>query len=224
MKASSYIFLIMAGVIAFLLWRLAAVNRKLESSAAVLQEKDAQITYFKAQSGKTVGVKPAAEISKSDLQKHYSDLSADLKDMKIKLNSVRAVLKAVVQSQGQGMVTIVHDTVRLPGLVPIVLDSVFIDDHYLSLRGGIKGQQFGYKYTYQDSIVFAISSRKKLFGKETLIGSAKLSNPNAKSISQTAILIERRNRRFVISGGLNYDPFSNRFSAGLHAGYALIKL
>jgi len=225
MKAYPYFLASMALVIAFLIWRLSVVNRKLDSSAAVLQEKEAELTHFKAQSGKIVTEKPAAEITKADLKEHYADLAADLQDMKIKLSQVKAVLKAVVEAKGEGVVSIVHDTIRVPGSVPMFLDSVFIDDHYLALRGGIHQGNFGYHYTYQDSIVMAISRKRKgWFGKETLIGSARLSNPNARAVSSTSILIKgARDKRFVISVGASYNPFTNTFSPAIQAGYALIK-
>jgi hypothetical protein len=221
---SSYIFLIMAGVIVFLLWRLNRVAADRDSSAGVLQEKEAEITYFKAQSGKTVGVKPAAEISKSDLQKHYSDLSADLKDMKVELSRLRSAVRFQFQAIGKGEAIIVRDTIRLPGLQDQATDSVFVNDGYLSLKARI-GDKFRYQYAYQDSVIVAVSGNKKwVFGNEALQGKVKFGNPNARAISQTAVVLQgARDKRFVISAGVSYDPFGNRFAAGLHAGYALIK-
>lgn len=229
MKATPYFLASMALVIAFLIWRLSVVNRKLERSESVLIEKTDTIRYFKAKSGKIVAEKAGAEITKEDLKDHYQDLAADLQDMKVKLNSVRAVLKAVVQSQGQGKALIVRDTIQLPGYIPFIQDSVFIDDSYLKLRAqiipGTRDSYLAYRYTYQDTIVMSISGKKKwLFGKETLIGSARLSNPSAKVTNMTSVLIKQpRDKRFVISAGLIYDPFSSRFAPGLSCGYALLK-
>lgn len=225
MSRIAYLLASMALVIAFLIWRLSVVNRKLDSSNSALTEKSDSIRYFRSESGKQVAVKSAAEITKADLKEHYQDIEANLRDMKIKLNSVRAVLKAVVQSQGQGVVTIVHDTIRVAGVAPVVLDSILIDDSFLRLSGRLHNSEFRYKYSYSDTIVMSISGKKRwLFGKETLIGSARLSNPNARAVSQTSILIKgARDRRFVLSAGLNYNPFTNTFAPGIHAGYALIK-
>src|SRR5687768_14540197 len=200
-----YLIAAMALVIAFLVWRTAKLTENLASTKQILLEKETAISAFKSQSGKTVTEKPAAEINKSDLDKHYQDLAADLKDMRIKLNSVRAVLKASIEAKGEGTVTIVHDTVRVPGMPPVSADSLFIDDGYLSLKAGIPGR---YRYLYQDSIVMAIAGKKKwLFGKETLWGSARMSNPNSRALNQTAILIQgRRDKRFYVGIGANYDP------------------
>lgn len=218
--------LILALGIAIVLLFLYAWNLrgKLQLTKSILTEKEAQLSYFTAKSGKTVSEKPAGEVTKADLQKHYADLTADLKDMKVKLSGLQAVFKAAIEAKGEGAVTIVHDTVRVPGSVPVVLDSVFIADGWLRLRGGIKDQRFGYKYVYQDSIVMAISGKKRWFlGKERLYGSVRLSNPAARATNQTALLMNHRDKRFYIGVGANYDPFSNRFSPGIHAGWALVK-
>jgi hypothetical protein len=223
---SSYIFLIMAVVIAFLIWRLAAVNRKLESSAAVLQEKEAQITYFKAQSGKIVAQKPAAEISKADLQDHYRDVAADLKDMRIKLSQVRAVLKASIEATGSGQVRIVRDTVRVPGRAVMQRDSLFFEDGYLDLLALINpGIGGNYRYTYSDTILWAAYDKKKwIFGNERLYADFRLSNPNARAVNMTSVLIRQRDKRFNVSIGVGYDPFTNQVRPGIYVGYSLIRL
>lgn len=224
MKSDALLWLLMMAVILGLAAFGVYLGVKLDSAQSVILEKDAKIEYWKSESGKTVSSKPAAEITKADLQKHYQDLAADLKDMQIKLNQVKAVLKAVVEAKGQGIVSIVHDTIEVPGAVPIVLDSIFIDDSYLSLKGGIKNQQFGYKYTYSDSILFAlVRKRKGLFGKSTLYGEVRMSNPNSRAVGQTSILIRERPKRFYIGVGASYNPFTNRLEPGVQAGYRLIQ-
>lgn len=219
-----YLIAALAMVIAFLFWRLSVVNRKLESSAGVLQEREAQITHFKAQSGKTVGEKPAAEISKADLQKHYADITAELQDMKVEVSRLRTAVRVQFQAIGKGEAIIVRDTIRLPGLQDQATDSVFVNDGYLSLKARI-GPAFRYQYAYQDSVIVAVSGKKKwLFGNEVLQGSVKFGNPNARAISQTAVVLQgARDKRFVISAGVSYDPFGNRFVPAVHAGYALFK-
>lgn len=224
MKATPYLLASMALVIAFLIWRLSVVNRKLDSSAGVLQEKEAQITYFKAQSGKIVAEKPAAEVSKADLQKHHASLSAELQDMKVELSRLRTAVKVQFQAIGKGEAIIVRDTIRLPGLQAQATDSVFVNDGYLSLKARI-GDKFRYQYGYQDSVIVAVSGKKKwIFGNEALQGKVKFGNPNARAISQTAVVLQgARDKRFVLSVGLNYDPFTNTFAPGVHCGWALIK-
>lgn len=224
MKPYTYLLASMALVIAFLIWRLSVVNRKLDSSAGVLQEKEAQITYFKAQSGKTVGVKPAAEVSKADLKEHYATLTADLRDMKVELSRLRTAVRVQFQAIGRGEAIIVRDTIRLPGLQDQATDSVFVNDGYLSLKARI-GPTFRYQYTYQDSVIVAVSGKKKwLFGKEVLQGTVKFGNPNARAINQTAVVLQgARDKRFYIGVGASYDLLTNTVAPGIHAGYSLIR-
>lgn len=220
-----YLLAILALIIAFLLWRDSRRSAKLESAQSALTEKSDSIRYFVSESGKTVSEKSAADITRDDLEEHYPDIVAELKDLKIELKNVRAVLRANIEAQGSGVVTIIRDTIRVSGTAPVIQDSVNINDGYLSMAGWINGRQFRYQYAYQDSIIFSISGKKKwLFGKESLIGSARMSNPNATVLNQNAILIkEARDKRFVISVGVGYAPFSNQFSPSIHAGYALVK-
>lgn len=228
MKASFYIFLIMAGVIAFLLWRLNRVAAARDSANSALTEKSDSIRYFRSESGKIVAEKAAAEISQQDFERHYADLAKVLQaDFRIRIKQAVAVLQAEIQANGAGVVMVVRDTVRLPGAVPVVRDSFTIDDGYLQLGGRlVPGQKVKYSYQYGDSLIFAADRRKKwLYGKETLYGSVRLSNPNARALRQTAIFIdERRQKRWGLSVGAYYDPFRNQWGPSVNVGYTLIRL
>jgi len=216
------VLLILCG---YLFWRLETKSRQLESKTSALEEKEATIREFRTASGRTATEKPTAEISNADFEKHYADIVKDLRqDMDIKLRNVVGVLKAEIEAQGKGELILVRDTIRVPGAVPMVLDSAFIDDGYLKLKGGITARTFGYNYNYSDSLIFAVhSSRKWFLGNEKLVGTGRLSNPNAKITNQTSIVIRKRDKRFVISAGVGYNPFTNQVVPSVHAGYALFK-
>jgi hypothetical protein len=219
------ILVLLTGCVAlYYLWR--RDSNKLASAESVLTEKEATIKYLKSESGRTISQKPVPEISKADFEKHYADLARELKeDFNLKLRNVRTALQAEIQAQGKGVVTVVRDTIYQPNGSSIEIDSIFVRDGYLSLTGGMADRTFGYKYTYQDTAIFAISTTKKwLFGKESLTGSVRLSNRNARVISQTAVSIkDYRDKRFVVSVGAGYDPFGNRFVPSIHFGWALLK-
>lgn len=205
---------------ALLLWQQDRTKRF--SAESALTEQQAKTIYWQTEAGKTVSSKPAAEITKADLQEHYQDIAAELKDMKIKLNQVKAVLKATIEASGEGVGLIVHDTVLL-ATGPESRDSLVTNDGYLNHR--IAANNAGYKYTYRDSILFAlVRKRKGWFGKESLYGEVKMSNPASRSIGQTSILIRERQKRFNVSVGAGYDPFSNSVRPGVFIGYSLIKL
>lgn len=222
MKLSLLLWLATLAVIGFLLWYIDRLTGQRDSANSALSEKSDSIRYFVSESGKMISSKAAAEITKADLEEHYADLAADLKDMQIKLSQVKALFKAVVEANGEGAVRVVRDTVRVSDGPSLTSDSLFIDDKYLSLKAVIPGNR--YRYTYRDSIIFAIEGKKRwLLGQERLYGTARFSNPNARALNQTAVLIREREKRLVISAGVSYMPFSGEFAPSVHIGYALFK-
>lgn len=223
MKAALYILAALL-ILGLLLWMRHQYQQQFDALNSIIKEQNGVITYWQTEAGKVASTKPAAEISKSDLEEHYADITADLKDMQIKLSGVRAVLKAVVEAQGQGVVQVIHDTIYQPGAVPVILDSILIDDSYLQLSGRLKDSEFRYKYSYQDTIVAAVAWKKKgWLGKRSLEGTFRLSNPAARAISQTSILIREKPKRFYLGVGVAYNPFTNTFAPGMNAGFALIR-
>lgn len=225
MKSDALLWLLMMAVILGLAAFGIYLGMKLDSAQSLIREKDAKIEYWKTESGKTVSSKPAAEITKADLEQHYADLAETLKrDMEIKLNRLTAVLNARIEAVGHGVPVIVRDTIRLPGGAVMSSDSLFVRDGFLDFRSSISfTEDAGYKYTYSDSILFAlVRKRKGLFGKSTLYGQVRMSNPNSRAVGQTSILISERPKRFYIGAGVNYDPFQNRITPGIQAGWRLI--
>lgn len=211
-------------VIVYLIFRLQSKSNQLDSANSALTEKEATIREFRTLQGKTATEKVTAVISTGDLKDHYPEVAKELADLKIQLRNIKGVLTASIESTGKGEVIIVRDTIRLPGAVPVVLDSVKINDGYLKFRGQAKNGMFGYSYTYQDSMTFAIARKRNwLFGKETLSGTGKLQNPNAKITNQTSIVIPTRDKRFNISAGIGYDFYNKRAVPTVYAGYSLIK-
>jgi hypothetical protein len=211
-------------VIVYLVFRLETKSRQLESKTSALEEKEAVIREFRTASGKTATEKVTAEINKSDLKDHYPEVTKELADLKIQLRNLKGVLTASIAANGKGEVIIVRDTIRVPGAVPVILDSVKINDGYLRFKGQSKAGMFGYAYTYADSITFAIHSKKKWFlGSEKLYGTGKLQNPNAKITNQTSIVIPTRDKRWNVSAGVGYDFYGKRIVPTVYAGYSLIR-
>lgn len=220
-----YLLAIMAVITAFLLWRDSRRTAERDSLKSALQEKEDTIRYFKTQSGRTASVKVAAEVSREDLENHYPELVSRIKDLEINIKNLRAITSAGFQARGSGLAKVIRDTIYLPGVAPVVQDSININDGYLSMNGRVKDGHLRYQYAYQDSIIFSVSGKKKwLFGKETLQGTARMSNPNARVTNQNAILMQgARDKRLVISVGVGYSPFGNQFYPSVHAGYALLR-
>jgi hypothetical protein len=200
-------------------------SRQYRSIKSLVDEKEATIREFRTVQGKTATEKVTAEVSKQDLKDHYPELTKELADLKIQVRQLQGILTTTIEAKGKGEVIIVRDTIRLPGAVPVILDSVKINDGYLRFKGQAKNGLFGYSYTYQDSMTFAIARKRNwLFGKETLYGTGKLQNPNAKITNQTSLVIKNRDKRWNVSAGVGYDFYGKRVVPTVYAGYSLIKL
>jgi len=223
-----YIVHILMAIMLFILWDLyQGQRRSSESKSSIIREKDSEIEYRKTKEGKIIAEKEAAEARAKDLSEAYPRLAKVLTDqMDIRLKNLRSSIQAEFRAMNSGSSSIVHDTIWKEGKVTVV-DSVKINDHYLSFLGGFNADRstLNWKYSYTDSITIALHVKKKwLFGNEKLYTSFSLSNPNSKVTNATSVHIqEHRDKRWVISTGISYDPFRNQFSPSVNFGYALVK-
>jgi hypothetical protein len=192
---------------------------------SIITEQNSEIEYRKNKEGKTIADKVAAEARAKDLESAYPKLAKILTDqMDIRLKNLQTAMQAEFRAMNSGQTVIIRDTVEIDGVKKAV-DSVHIDDGYLSLSAQIKDNMFDWDYQYSDSITIALHTKKKWFlGKETLYSSLMLSNPNASVMNSTSVKVkDHRDKRWVISAGVNYDPFSNQVRPGVHVGFALFK-
>lgn len=215
-------------LVVLLLWTRYQYQQQFDSLNSIIKEQNGVITYWQTEAGKVASTKPAAEIMKSDLNDHYPEIVKEIKDLRIEIKNLRAISKASFEAIGEGKIKIIHDTIELPGYIPFIRDSVFIDDHYMKLKAqvipGTHDSYLAYKYIYQDTVIAAVAwKRKGWFGKRSLEGTFRLSNPKARAISQTSILISEKPKRFYVGVGASYNPFTNTFAPSVHAGMAIIK-
>lgn len=221
------ISLIAAGVLIYVLWTDRQQAKKdVRNYQSIVREKEAEITYRKDSEGRAIADKVAAQATAKQLEESYPALAKTITEqMDIKLKNLKAVISAQISAQGSGIGIIVRDTIYRETGISNVVDSIYAKDSYLDFRAQVSGAKFDYKYTYYDSLTFAISTRKKWFlGKEQIYVSGRLSNPGAKVTGQTAVLIDKyRDKRFSVNVGVLYDPFNNRFVPGVGVGFALFK-
>ena len=211
-------------VIVYLMFRLQGKSNQLDSANSALTEKEATIREFRTAQGKTATEKVTAEVSKSDLKDHYPEVAKQLKDLEIRVSQLKGVLTATIEAKGKGEVIIVRDTIRVTGAVPVILDSVKINDGYLRFKGQAKDRMFGYSYTYQDSITFVFSEKKIwLFGRRLTYGTGILQIANARITNLSSILIKQPSKRWNISAGIGYDFFERKAVPTVYCGYSIIK-
>jgi hypothetical protein len=218
----------MAMAIFFLLDRWNKSKQKTHEQEQILTEKQDSIRYHKNKYDQVVSEKKSADITTKEFKDYYKAETQKLKDqLGITAKDLRAYMDAKFTTIGKGNTTVVHNhyidsTGRAQDST-----SLQISDGYLALRASISDstRMAKYLYTYSDSMTFAISVKKKWFlGNETLYGSGVFGNPNTKITHSTSVLIkDYRDKRWVVSAGVSYNPFMNQFVPAVHFGYALIK-
>ena len=222
-------------IIAFLLLALGisvqrwiSFKKDSKDKDSIIAEQNDTIRYRKNQFGRLVSEKLAAQATAREIAKAYPTLEKELKDeFNVKMRDMRAYIQNVVQAQGGGKSTVVNNYYVDSLGKKIEYRDVNFDDGYLKFKSSVfEDLDFGdAEYVYSDTITSVITSKKKwLFGNEKLFASTSLRNPNAKSIATTNILVnDYRDKRFVIYGGVGYDPFNNKVVINVGLGYALIK-
>lgn len=197
-----------------------------DSRSSIIREQNTELEYRRSKEGKIIAEKEAAEAQVKDLKEAYPKLAKALTtEMDIRLKNLRSSIQAEFQALNSGSSKILRDTIWKEGRPIAFKDSVKVNDGYLAFKGSIDKQTLSWKYSYTDSITIALHVKKKwLLGNERLYSSFMLQNPNAKVINSTSVHIqEHRDKRWVISAGISYDPFRNQFSPSIGFGYALVK-
>lgn len=193
---------------------------------SVIREKDSEIEYRRTREGRIVASKDAAELRAQEIANNYPKIVDELKkDFDIKIKNLKAYIRSEVGAQGQGTGEITNhyhlsDSTRR-------FREFTMDDGYLSFRTTLydTAVQAPYQYTYSDTITTVIHGKRKwILGNERLYSSSMLRNPNARVTGMTNIMVDsHRDKRWCLSVGASYDPFSNSVRPGVNFGYALFK-
>lgn len=222
-----YPFIIIAILILLLviLWdKYQGQKMTAESRGSIIKEQNAELTYRKTKEGQLIADKVAAEARTQDLQEAYPRLAKVLADqMDVRLKNLKTAIQAEFRAINTGTAVLVRDTIIIEGKV-VPVDSVSINDGFLAFRGELRRDKFAWDYSYQDSVTIALHVKKKWFlGKETLYSSIMLKNPNAKVTNSTTVQVkEFKDKRWVLSVGASYDPFSNTVRPGVMFGWRVI--
>lgn len=195
---------------------------------SILIEKKDSLRYHKNKYNQVVAEKASVEISAKEFMDNYKAEETKLKDqLNVTAKDLRAYMDAKFVTVGHGNTTVIHNHYTDSTGRAQDSTSLQISDGYLALRASISDstRRAKYIYTYSDSMTFAISVKKKwVLGSEKLYGSGVFGNPNTKITHSTSVLIkDYRDKRWVVSAGVSYNPFVNQFVPAVHFGYALIK-
>jgi len=202
-------------------------NDQLKKSESIIEEKNATIQYYITKDKRTVAEKDAAIATAEQFKNAYPALANEIiKSFDIKIKDLRAYVRNEFEAHGSGNAVTNNHYYIDSTVVRHSIWELKASDGYLDFRATvIDSLHAPYEYQYTDTITTAIAIRKKWFaGKERLYATSELRNPNAKIIGTTNVLIkDYRDKRWVISAGVSYIPFTNTFQPTVSFGYALIK-
>lgn len=213
-------------VLAFLaLRRMDSIRKDNVRLSGIITEKNAALEFTKNEVGRLVAEKKAAEIEAKDLKRMYPEIyNAITKELNIKTKELKAYIKSEIEvaASGKGVINNNH-YYTLPSGDTVRVSQYSMDDGFLKFKANLLDSS--YTYLYQDTVKQAIALKKKwLLGKESLYGSATLSNPSAKVVGSQSILInDYKDKRFGLGIGILYDPFSGQPHFGVGLQYNLIK-
>ena len=164
--------------------------------------------------------------SRDQIAAAYPEIVKELKEeFDVKLKDMEVYIKNEFKAQGSGNGTVIHNHYTDSSGTTVPYWEVKAFDGYLDFSGKVSDSlSMDYKYTYTDTITTVISTKKKWFlGKETTYANSMLRNKNAKVTGATNVMVDKKDKRFVIYVGVGYDPFMGQPTISVGGGFALIK-
>jgi hypothetical protein len=228
---AALMFILVAALI-LMVGLYAKASRRSDHIESALKEKDGVIKYHENAYGRIVAEKNAAQLSTKEFQEFYAKESRRLSEQfDVKIKNVRAMISAEFAAHGSGNAGVtnhyyIDSTGAQTKSTQIRISDGYLDatiEHIDSLRNP-------YDYTYSDSILFAFHVKKSwVFGAEKLYGSGMLSNPNAKIMKSTAVMVDNyRDKRWSVGPSLTAYPVIDngvrvRLTPGVSVQWALFK-
>lgn len=132
-------------------------NRLANNQEALLSDVD----YYKTEAGNSAASVQMLELSKSELEKHCTDLTKTVHDLNIKVKRIQAAATTATESKYE-IKTVVKDSIVYRDR-PITLQNINYSDPWIDLRGTIDSSVFYGKISTRDTIVQVIHRIPKKF-------------------------------------------------------------
>lgn len=217
---------LLLGAVMFVIAIVGKMQDRIRSYESVIKEKNDEITYHKNQNGLLVARKSAAELAVEDIKNSYPEIYRALKrDLDISVRDLKAYIQSEISVTGTGDGSVVNNYFTTNKYDTVKYRTFSMSDGYLEMNADILDSgKAPYKYTYADTVKQAISTSRKWFlGREYLYGSATLSNPNAKVVGSTNVLIkDYKPRKWGVGIGAQYNLMTGKPSLGVGIQYNLI--
>jgi len=218
---------ILIGLTFFCYDRWQSARQTVSQQSSVIAEMQDTLKYHRNQEGRLVAEKLAAQVQNAeDFKKSYQRFAEDItKQFDVKLKQVRVAIRQEFEARGSGQATVNHYYRSDSTGSKYPVWKLRAADGYLDFSAELLDSLHApYSYIYQDTITTLVTARKKwFFGSEHLYSSSALRNKNARITNSTSVLVKSyRDKRWVISVGVSYDPLNNRMVPAVQAGYKLI--
>lgn len=132
-------------------------NRLANNQEALLSDVD----YYKTEAGNSAASVQMLELSKSELEKHCTDLTKTVQDLNIKVKRIQAAAQTATETEVE-IKTVVRDSIVYRDR-PVSLKVINWRDPWVSLNGVLDGENFSAKIESVDTLTHVIHRVPKKF-------------------------------------------------------------
>lgn len=132
-------------------------NRLANNQEALLSDVD----YYKTEAGNSAASVQMLELSKSELEKHCTDLTKTVQDLNIKVKRIQAAAQTATKTEVE-IKTVVRDSIVYRDR-PVSLKVINWRDPWVSLNGVLDGENFSAKIESVDTLTHVIHRVPKKF-------------------------------------------------------------
>lgn len=132
-------------------------NRLANNQEALLSNVD----YYKTEAGNSAASVQMLELSKSELEKHCTDLTKTVQDLNIKVKRIQAAAQTATKTEVE-IQTVVRDSIVYRDR-PVSLKVINWRDPWVSLNGVLDGENFSAKIESVDTLTHVVHRVPKKF-------------------------------------------------------------
>jgi len=180
---------------------------------------------------KLVSERQAYEVNKGNidiLKKELDDYKFKLGLEKVKNKRLESLVEAHIQSNGSGSVIVQNDTIYVTtpsdsthtnNNETLIAKTFEVNDDYLTFSGRLINDSLQYRYSYTDSIYFAIFQKSTgWFKPKVTTVRASLANPESSVTGLNSIVIRERTPKLILGLTAGYGLSGNGFAPFLGIG------
>ncbi|MEG2120421.1 MAG: DUF6549 family protein [Rikenellaceae bacterium] len=166
-------------------------NRLANNQEALLSDVD----YYKTEAGNSAASVQMLELSKSELEKHYTDLIKTVQDLNVKVKRIQAAAQTATKTEVE-IQTVVRDSIVYRDR-PVSIKVINWKDPWVSLNGVLDGENFSAKIESVDTLIHVVHRVPKKFlffryGVKAIKLDVVSKNPHSKIVYTEYIELKRK--------------------------------